>query len=204
MKKIIFIFGIILLSFFTASICSQTNNTELKRKYSASEGFVTHEWGTFTTLQKSNGELLSGLEKEEERLPKFVFNLSFEWTLQSISKGYQKYYDLKNVKVKMETPVLYFYSPESVEKNIFVDIGFQNGSISQWYPNRTDGEFIPHVVIREGGSLPHPNIDFALPRKGKIYWDATILPKTDNSAYTNDILQETQTWKAQEQPKVIL
>ena len=37
-------------------------------------GLVVHEWGTFTSVQGSNGENVAGLEYEEEALPRFVHN----------------------------------------------------------------------------------------------------------------------------------
>ena len=195
MSKSIFILYITL--FCAKNISSQqTSNTTLKAKYNTSEGFVTHEWGTFTTLQKSNGELLSGLEKEEEHLPDFVYNLALNYKVHSFKGYYFKVYELKNVKVKMETPVLYFYSPESIEKDVSVEVKFRNGSISQWYPYRTGGEIIPDTTFYTSGDGYYYKriIDFSELRIGSIKWDASILPKTDNSNYTNNIKQEIETW----------
>ena len=35
---------------------------------------VAHEWGTFTSLQGSNGKVIEGLQHEEEGLPSFVYS----------------------------------------------------------------------------------------------------------------------------------
>jgi len=118
-------YSLIILFFFNTLCSAQTNS-----KYESPQGFVAHEWGTFTTLSRSNGQLLSGLELEEEHLPSFVADLCFCPTVRtntpSSLKGYYATTGLgsattvvnaiKNVTVKMETPVLYFYSSESLEK----------------------------------------------------------------------------------------
>ncbi len=130
--------------------------------------FFAHEWGTFTTLQSSNGKRLSGLQKDEEALPKFVQNIVYE----GIYKGYPFHTTFSHVVVKMETPVVYFYSDK--ERDVTVDVKFKQGSISQWYPERTDGEY---------RYLPTPSnqfLDFALPRTGWIKWNATILSPNTN------------------------
>ncbi|MBL4752995.1 MAG: hypothetical protein JKY52_05260 [Flavobacteriales bacterium] len=73
--------------------------------------FIAHEWGTFTTLQRSNGDRLNGLFKDEETLPSFVRNIDFKAWDASLwnDKGYYVGTELRNVSVKMETPVIYFY-----------------------------------------------------------------------------------------------
>ena len=82
--------------------------------------FVVHEWGTFTTLEGSDGKFLSGLYHEEEKLPSFVQHEGEEYN-NGLNKGF---YECKNVTVKMETPVLYFYSDTSRLVNVrVVNIG---------------------------------------------------------------------------------
>ena len=145
--------------------------------------FVVHEWGTFTTLQRSNGQRLSGLYVDEEKLPTFVRNIAFQyWETTLDWKGYYIGTTLRNVNVKMETPVIYFYSDEAVQ--VHVDIEFDGGSISQWYPARTDGEVDPETSL----------IDFAGERKGWISWDATVLHPEDKSPITSDPTLETPQW----------
>src|SRR5438045_4095749 len=84
--------------------------------------FVVHEWGTFTTLQSSNGERLSGLQKDEEALPTFVNNIAHSYYYTGVlhgPKGYMENTWFEHVTVKMETPVLYFYS--NVQKDVSVN-----------------------------------------------------------------------------------
>lgn len=92
----------------------------------AAPDFTVHEWGTFTSVYSSDGRMLPGLEREEEALPGFVY--SHAGMGQVGPKGWTR--PLANVTVKMETPVLYFYSHESFNADVRVD--WSNGSISQW------------------------------------------------------------------------
>lgn len=99
---------------------------------------TVHEWGTFTSLTTSGGKQLTGLYLDEEALPPFVYNLDMRGATDSQAKIITpKDCELKNVTVKMETPVLYFYSPK--EMDVKVKVGFKGGLISQWYPQRSGG-----------------------------------------------------------------
>src|SRR5271167_2659588 len=85
---------------------------------------VTHEWGTFTSVAGIDGAPvqwapLSGTPD----LPCFVGHLSA--------------HNLKYApgQVRMETPVLYFYS--SHPQVISVHVAFPKGWITEWYPQAT-------------------------------------------------------------------
>ncbi len=41
---------------------------------SPAPAYVAHEWGTFTSMQGSDGVTLEGLQHEEEGLPDFVYS----------------------------------------------------------------------------------------------------------------------------------
>jgi hypothetical protein len=86
-----------------------------------SDQVTAHEWGTFTSVAAADGKAdywapLSGTPD----LPCFVERLSTR--------------DLKQVNglVRMETPVLYFYSPRAATLSVHVD--FPKGWITEWYP----------------------------------------------------------------------
>lgn len=156
----------------------------------ASEPFVVHEWGTFTAVHASDGKLLSGLEREEHRLPNFV---RCHAGFAPADKGWSR--PVKNVTIKMETPVLYVYS--DTERQVTVEVGFRGGSISQWYPERSGGEEPP--------PLPSPITDIALLRgiapldfgkgyTGRITWDATVLTRTSEAKITGQEDWETPQW----------
>lgn len=85
---------------------------------------VVHEWGTFTSISGDTGQPvpwrpLSG----PSDLPGFVYkgpnreNGLTKWGLTT---------------VRMETPVLYFYTGR--ERDVAVKVGFPNGRITEWYP----------------------------------------------------------------------
>ena len=135
---------------------------------------TVHEWGTFTTLHGSEGGTLAGLYFEEEQLPPFVYHFpGFSPDASIAKKGYPV---CNNVTVKMETPVLYFYSP--VEKHVHVHVDFPMGIVSQWYPNRSGGE-----------AFPDSNIDLARVHMGSIDWNATVLSPTATDSLTQQNVQ---------------
>jgi hypothetical protein len=116
-----------------------------------------HEWGTFTSVQGSNGAALPGLHHEEEALPSFVHNLNMSIeanrSIEVLSVGVRCPKGCKHcckgeccdsftepnqplhVTQKMETPVLYFYS--EVPATVDVTVDFPQGLISQFYPQAT-------------------------------------------------------------------
>jgi hypothetical protein len=193
-----------------------TNTKKISPKNTLlSQDFVAHEWGTFTTLHASDGSRFDGLQVEEEHLPGFVYQHDVYspdedtshhiYTTESLiidgeerllpkqqmrdrlsyGKGMPK--GIKNVTVKMETPVLYFYAPE--ELDVEVDVKFPQGSISQWYPQRSDGD---------RPILSH-SIDMAEPFNGWINWKGTVLEPNSKKAYSAPKDQLTNTWIAPRQ-----
>lgn len=130
----------------------------------AAPAFTVHEWGTFTTVHAPDGALLPGLEREEERLPNFVHSHE---GFAPADKGWSR--PVRNVTVKMETPVLYVYADRPFRLRAEVD--FVGGSISQWYPQRAAGEILPPV---ERGTNAQP-VDFASGFQGSVTWDVDVL-----------------------------
>jgi len=88
----------------------------------------------------------------------------------SSSKGWVR--PLRNVFVRMETPVVYFYSETPFQAQ--VNVGFHGGSISQWYPARSDGEVPPAFTPGTSGT-----IDFAAGYDGWISWDVDVLARDE-------------------------
>src|SRR5215813_2631228 len=87
--------------------------------------FVAHEWGTFTSVSTADGkaQLWNPLNGPSE-LPSFVYRSP----VSQCFKGYSIYLAL----VRMETPVIYFYSDRDVRASVKVD--FPRGCFSEWYP----------------------------------------------------------------------
>jgi hypothetical protein len=82
---------------------------------------VVHEWGTFTSVAGADGnsEVWQALDGPAE-LPCFVHRLAnpgLKWDPSM---------------VRMETPVLYFYSPQKTR--VAVHVSFQQGQFTEWYP----------------------------------------------------------------------
>ncbi len=83
---------------------------------------VVHEWGTFTSVAGPDGaaidwDALGG----KDDLPRFVNDFGFrcfKWRVTGT--------------VRMETPVIYFYSSEQFAAR--VKVSFPNGLITEWYP----------------------------------------------------------------------
>lgn len=85
-------------------------------------GLTVHEWGTFTSVAGADGAAVDwdalGCNSD---LPRFVHDYGyrgFKWRLQGT--------------VRMETPVMYFYSAHALEAH--VKVAFPQGLITEWYP----------------------------------------------------------------------
>ena len=90
---------------------------------------VVHEWGTFTSIAGRDGVALEWRPLNgPSDLPRFVHSIGEgdDGLRQQKGKG-----DLR-ASVRMETPVLYFYSP--AEMNVSVKVDFPKGKITEWYP----------------------------------------------------------------------
>lgn len=94
---------------------------------------VVHEWGTFTSIAGKDGVALEWRPLNGSTdLPGFVH------TIQEGAKGL-RHPSLKAdlaATVRMETPVLYFYSDNEMDVSVKVD--FPKGKITEWYPQARD------------------------------------------------------------------
>jgi hypothetical protein len=82
---------------------------------------VVHEWGTFTSVAAADGTPVEWLTPNgPQDLPCFVDRM------RSNIKGWL------HATVRMETPVLYFYSAR--ERTVDVGVRFRNGIVTEWYP----------------------------------------------------------------------
>jgi hypothetical protein len=119
---------------------------------------TAHEWGTFTSVAGRDGLPMkwSPLDSSGD-LPSFVQHIN----------GAQFKAGLRGT-VRMETPVLYFYSPH--ETTVSVKVRFAKGLITEWYPSASRVEPDPnHTMDRE--ALYHQH------NSGSIAWDSvTVSP----------------------------
>jgi hypothetical protein len=87
---------------------------------------VVHEWGTFTSIAGPDGKAIEWNPQDlVQDLPCFVDRQPFN------VKGWMP------AKVRMETPVLYFYAPS--ETSVDVSVRFRKGAITEWFPRATVG-----------------------------------------------------------------
>jgi hypothetical protein len=122
---------------------------------------TVHEWGTFTAVAGANGRAIEWLPLGLPRfpattdLPKFVDHISdvnFKLGLRGT--------------IRMETPVLYFYSPRDV--TVSARVSFSKGLITEWYPHADR--------IQPGGIVTDTTLS-RLPSDGSITWNhVTVSP----------------------------
>jgi hypothetical protein len=145
-------------------------------KLGASE-FIVHEWGTFTSVVAATGQMLAGLETEEAAVPAFVHSFP---GFAPLNKGLNL--PVRGATVKMETPVLYFYS--AVPRSVKVSVGFNGGAISQWYPDRASGEKPP----------VGPVLDLTRGYRGHAEWRVDVLAPGSPVAINTRREWETPQW----------
>jgi hypothetical protein len=89
----------------------------------AATELTAHEWGTFTSVAGPDGQAVAWLPlRASTDLPAFVEHFRDENFKCGLSET-----------VRMETPVLYFYSPR--ETTVSVNVSFAKGIITEWYPH---------------------------------------------------------------------
>jgi hypothetical protein len=106
----------------------------LSQPVHAAGGYVAHEWGTFTSVQGGDGELLPWKPLQTSDLPGFVH----DWTKPGLNRSSSGMFIGKGEMTtlqRMETPVIYFYSDEVM--NVDVSVAFPKGLITEWYPQAT-------------------------------------------------------------------
>jgi hypothetical protein len=131
--------------------------------------YVAHEWGTFTSMQGSDGITLDGLQHEEEGLPDFVYSRSEVRTCPLREFGYKGLeVDVENVTKKMETPVIYVYADRPL--HLRARVCFRNGLLTQWYP--VSDLLGPPEKSPEEGPL-----DMASVETSSLEWGVDVLAK---------------------------
>jgi hypothetical protein len=87
------------------------------------DNLVVHEWGTFTSIAGEDGSAIDWQPLDQQSdLPCFVERY----------KGFPGKFLLVGT-VRMETPVMYFYTPR--ETTVDVAVRFRQGLVTEWFPN---------------------------------------------------------------------
>src|SRR5262245_7753770 len=100
----------------------------------ATPPLVVHEWGTFTSVQGHDGKQVWWLPHLKTDLPSFVYARSVE---NGGVKGVKllRGKDSQSAILRMETPVIYFYSDTG--RAVDVRVRLPKGEITEWYPQAT-------------------------------------------------------------------
>jgi hypothetical protein len=118
-----------------------------------SSDLVVHEWGTFTSVAGRDGQAIRWHPRSgPDDLPNFV---------EHYGSGVAKRALLGTIR--METPVLYFYSPKEI--TVSVNVTFSKGVITEWYPHATRVEPGPKFALDD-------DVLFQSTINGSIAWNS--------------------------------
>ena len=110
---------------------------------------TVHEWGTFTAIAGKEGQAVEWTPLSGTDLPQFVEHIS-DVNFKLGVRG----------TIRMETPVLYFYSPHDV--TVSARVAFFKGLITEWYPHADH--------VQPGGVMRNTSLK-QLPADGSIAWN---------------------------------
>jgi hypothetical protein len=105
---------------------------------------VVHEWGTFLSVQGSDGVTLGGMVDSDEPLPPFVETRSLETWQRSL------------MRTKMETPVTYFYTDRP--RTVQVKVDMAGGLLTHWYPPVC--RFLPAPQVKPSQAPLNSSLDW--------------------------------------------
>ena len=126
---------------------------------------TVHEWGTFTSIAGPDGTSMDWLPLTGSTdLPSFV-----EHFREVAFKG-----GLRGT-VRMETPVLYFYSPR--ETTVSVNVSFAKGLITEWYPR---ANAVNPALTPRDFSL------FNMKSSGSIAWNSVHIEPQGSTDFPTD------------------
>jgi hypothetical protein len=120
----------------------------------SSPDLTVHEWGTFTAIAGKNGNAVEWLPLTGSTdLPGFVEHISDA----NFKRGLRG-------TIRMETPVLYFYSPR--DATVSVKVEFSRGVITEWYPHA--------ARVQPSGFLRNASLS-QLQTDGSITWSGVAV-----------------------------
>lgn len=139
---------VIRLAFLTAGLLGAAEIGQLPAQ------LTVHEWGTFTSIADQHGvpQVWKPLTKAASDLPSFVHRFEGIYVKRSLAGT-----------VRMETPVLYFYSPRPATASVHVD--FRQGAFTEWYPRaKVEPSFYNPAVV-EWNPIQISPAEHALPQE---------------------------------------
>lgn len=127
---------------------------------------VAHEWGTFTSIAGNAGTAVQW----------------YPWSVASDLPQFIEQFQARNFKlnlygtIRMETPVLYFYSPR--ETKVSVHVRFSKGLITEWYPHAT--RYTPSGALKNAALFTGDLED------GSLTWDRVAVRPGDESPLAHE------------------
>ena len=135
------------------------------QKQDIDPGLIAHEWGTFTSIAGDAGQAVEWFPLNSPTdLPSFVEH--FRGTNFKIGLG---------GTLRMETPVLYFYS--TYDTTVSVRVSFFHGLITEWYPHASK--------IEPSASLNNVAL-FQQKSSGSIAWNAVGVQATGEAVFPRE------------------
>jgi hypothetical protein len=135
------------------------------QKVDIDSGLIAHEWGTFTSIAGETGQAVEWLPlNSPSELPNFVEH--FRGTGFKVGLG---------GTIRMETPVLYFYSTH--DTTVDVGVSFFHGLITEWYPRATH--------IEPSSSLENVVL-FQQQSSGSISWKSVSVQPSASPAFPKE------------------
>jgi hypothetical protein len=132
----------------------------------ASPDLTVHEWGTFTAVAGKDGSAIEWVPLTGSTdLPGFVEHFS-DINYKVGLRG----------TIRMETPVLYFYSPRDVW--VSVQVSFSKGVFTEWYPHAARSE--PSEALRNT-DLRHLRAD------GSLAWSGVTVSPNLSGEFPREI-----------------
>jgi hypothetical protein len=136
------------------------------QRASSDPGLVAHEWGTFTSVAGETGQAVEWLPLNgPTELPGFVEHF----------KGTGFKVGLSGT-IRMETPVLYFYSTH--DATVDVSVSFFHGLITEWYP---------HASKIEPSSSNENAVQFQQQSNGSISWKSVHVQPSGARAFAREV-----------------
>lgn len=120
---------VLALIFGTASGTAQLSQNIRK----IDDHLTVHEWGTFTSVAGREGGAVEWRPLDgPSDLPSFVYTSAGLSNYRGLRHGNPNTKLSMEALVRMETPVLYFYTDRETQVSVRVD--FPQGKITEWYP----------------------------------------------------------------------
>jgi hypothetical protein len=138
----------------------------------ASNEFVVHEWGTFTSISGVDRQTLEWTSyRNGAELPGFVYGSKVN------ARG----------TVRMETPVIYFYTPK--ELTCAVKVSFPQGEITEYYP-MPDFLQARGIEWKSVDLLPGRAVNLPLESSGNHYYHARATESVPLRVWKGNVIDE--------------